>query len=104
MPGITLGFASIQARPDDEPVILSWYDQGLWFGVGLKMPTPRRDIIKLKLIRVDGTSSEVRLRIDEVTREFTDGKFKYEVREPNESEVDSAIRLIKRNREYETED
>lgn len=106
MPGIVLGLSSILQRPDDEPMLIQWNDMGLRFGVALRIPSARMDIVKLKLISITAfTSKEIRLHVNPDTRELTDGSFNYEVREPgSDSEVESGLRIVGRNKELEGEE
>lgn len=106
MPGLILGFSSILQRPADEPMLVVWNDMGLRYGVALRIPSARRDIVKLKLISITSHGSEeIRLQVHPDTRELTDGKFNYEVREPgSDSEVESCLKVVEINKQQEGEE
>ncbi len=107
MPGIILGHDSIRMRPPDEPMVVSWFQPeiGTTYGVALRMPSVRRDVIKLYLISVSGAYREVVLTIDPDTRALSDGKIVYEIREPgSDAEVESCINLVKRSGIHDEDD
>ena len=99
MPGIILGLGSIRMRPIDEPLLINWYDLGSRFAVALRVPSLKRDVVTLNVIEVISLKiTRLELSIHPETRNLTDGKFEYEVREPgSENEINSCLHVIERS-------
>jgi len=70
---VQLTFSEILARSHDEPMVICWDKEGTGtsFAVATRLPSSRRDVVKVRITEVDGSITDIKLRVSE-THELVD--------------------------------